>query len=411
MAKNIAIAARYFNWGGGLDFIHMLGEALVLKAEEQDVKIYLFIPQKPNIIIKTLKKIKSIIKFIYNFSKGKRKLYEKPTYFMTDECVDCFADLSDNIQIVYHDTVEYFFNKKIKEYNIDMILPISLKSKYINKEKYIGYIPDLQHKYYPEFFTKKEIVYRDIRNISLLRVSNKIIVNAKSVKDDIEKFYGEQFNEEKCKIYNLLYTPLLKTTYKIEDFNKIKEKYNLPQKYFVISNQLWKHKDHITAFKALRNLINSEEKFKNINIVCTGSTYDYRFPGLFEEIIRDIKNMNLEENIYFLGYITKNDQLSIMKNSIGVIQPTLFEGGPGGGEVYDSVSMGIPAVVSDINVNKEIDEESVIFFKTGSDEDLALKMKLMIETEQFRFNEDELAAKSNTRLRKLSEELYSIINS
>lgn len=411
MVKNIAIAARYFNWGGGLDFIHMIGEALALQAEEQDVKIYLFIPKKPNIIIKTLMLIKSCIKFLYNFISGKKKLYEKPTYFMTDECVDCFADLTDNIQIVYHEIPEYFFIKKIREYNIDMILPISLVSKYISRGKYIGYIPDLQHKYYPEFFTKKEISYRNANNIALLNNSNKIIVNAKSVKDDIEKFYGEVFNKEKCRIYNLPYTPLLKNTYKIEDFVNIKEKYNLPQKYFIISNQMWKHKDHITAFYALKNLINSEEKYKNINIICTGSTYDYRFPGLYEEIILKIKNMSLENNIKFLGYIPKGDQLSIMNNSIGVIQPTLFEGGPGGGEVYDAVSMGIPAIVSDINVNKEIDEESVIFFKIGSEMDLSLKMKLLIETEQNRLDEKQLQIKSKKRLIRLSNDLYNIINS
>lgn len=411
MTNNIAIAARNFNWGGGLDFIHMLCEALVLKAEEKNAKIYLFIPQKPNTLIKLSKNIRNITRIPYNIFKGKEKIYVRPSYFMTEECTDCFSDLLGEIEIVYHEVGDYFFYRKLKEYKIDKILPVSIKPQNINSKNYIGYIPDLQHKYYPEFFTQEEIEGRDNDFINLLNASEKIIVNAKSVKNDIIKFYGTEFNQEKCKIYNLPYAPLLKNKYEMGDFDKIKKKFNLPKKYFIISNQMWKHKDHITAFKALKELIYRNEKFKDINIVCTGSTYDYRFPDLFEQLGKEIRQMGVEGNVYFLGYIAKSEQLSIMRNSIGVIQPTLFEGGPGGGSVYEAVSMGIPAIVSDIDVNKEIEEENIVFFKTKSVEDLAEKMKEMIKSIPHKYiNEEMLLIKSNRRLNRLSEELYRIIN-
>jgi glycosyltransferase involved in cell wall biosynthesis len=409
MSKNIAIAAKDFNWGGGLDFIHMISEALVLKSKEQDVKIYLFVPKKPSILIKAAKSIRSIVKVPYDFYKYNKKLYEKPEYFITSECCDCFSDLIGDIEVVYHQIGDIFFCKKLREYKIDIILPISAKIKSSKNEMYIGYIPDLQHKYYPEFFSEKEIEQRDNNFLPLLRSSKRIIVTSKSAKNDIIKFYGQYFHQEKCKIHIIPHTPLLKTKYKTSQFNILKEKYNLPEKYFIVSNQMWKHKDHITAFKALKNLIYENEEFKDVNIVCTGSTYDYRFPNLFEELKKEIINMGIENNIYFLGYIPKGDQLIIMKNSIAVIQTTLFEGSPGGGAVDDAVSMGIPAIVSDIDVNKEIDEENIVFFKTRSDEELAVKMKGMLETHRDN-NEEKLLLKSNQRLNKLSDVLYKIIN-
>ncbi len=53
-----------------------------------------------------------------------------------------------------------------------------------------------------------------------------------------------------------------------------------------------------------------------------------------------------------------------MRGSVALIQPTMFEGGPGGGAVYDAVAMGVPCVVSDIPVNLEIDEPDVHFFNS-----------------------------------------------
>jgi glycosyltransferase involved in cell wall biosynthesis len=89
-----------------------------------------------------------------------------------------------------------------------------------------------------------------------------------------------------------------------------------------------------------------------------------------------VENLGLSEKIHFLGYIDKLDQLRIMAKAVAVIQPSLFEGGPGGGAVYDAVAAGVPAIVSNIGVNLEIgDEENVVFFEARSCDDLALKMK------------------------------------
>ncbi len=52
-----------------------------------------------------------------------------------------------------------------------------------------------------------------------------------------------------------------------------------------------------------------------------------------------------------------------MRAALAVVQPTLFEGGPGGGSVFDAVALGVPAIVSDIPVNLEIEEPNVRFFK------------------------------------------------
>ena len=79
-----------------------------------------------------------------------------------------------------------------------------------------------------------------------------------------------------------------------------------------------------------------------------------------------------------LDYIPKRDQIEIMKYAMAVVQPTLFEGGPGGGAVYDAISLDVPALVSNIPVNRELEGQgfSIQFFDPTSAQALA---SLMLE--------------------------------
>ncbi len=167
----------------------------------------------------------------------------------------------------------------------------------------------------------------------------------------------------------------------------IEKTYNLPNKYFLISNQFWIHKSHETAFAALRLVQDAGE---DAHILCTGNTTDYRWPQHFDKLKAGIAKNQLAEKIHFLGIVPKGDQLAIMRRSVAVIQPTLFEGGPGGGAIYDAVSTCTPGIVSDIDVNKEIDIGVIEFFRAGSAEDLAAKMLKFLQNPPVRMRDAEV---------------------
>jgi glycosyltransferase involved in cell wall biosynthesis len=101
-----------------------------------------------------------------------------------------------------------------------------------------------------------------------------------------------------------------------------------------------------------------------------------RKPEYIEYLHKLIEDLSLEKQIHLLGYVDKLVQLEIMKSCIAVIQPTLFEGGPGGGSVYDALGLGSPVILSDIPVNLEIpnDFSNIMYFKAGDSEELAEKM-------------------------------------
>src|SRR5262249_24896424 len=138
-----------------------------------------------------------------------------------------------------------------------------------------------------------------------------------------------------------------------------REKYGVPQDYFLCSNQFWQHKNHGVVIDALAL---ARAAGRPIDMVFTGPMSDYRAPNYVPDLLSRVRDVGVESNCRFLGLIPKLDQIAIMRSAVAVVQPTLFEGGPGGGAVYDAIAIDCPVIVSDIPVNREIEGYVDSFF-------------------------------------------------
>ena len=389
---------QFINWGGGVDFIRLVLNGLVSinEARQDGISIYVYVPMQNEHKIK----FKYIVKIILN--KLFNKKYQLQCGISRKSYVESFKSIDSKIKVYYYNGTDADLAKIVVKHNIDFVLPVFTPLSPSFPKPWAGYIYDLQHKYYPEFFPEEEINNRNRQFSSMLNQAKTIIVNAKSVKNDIEKFVGQT----NAKIVTLPFCPVLNL-----DFFKVDvilEKYNLPEKYFMISNQFWKHKDHVTAFEAFRFFLDKSSETE-VSLVCTGQTHDNRFPDYFDQLQNLIADLNLQDKILILGYIPKEDQLEILKNCIAAIQPTLFEGGPGGGAVYESVAYGVPSIVSDIDVNKELDDETVTFFKTGSPNDLADKMVTAFYKQKVIYSREYLEEKNKKALLTMGEKIIEAI--
>ncbi|MFV8333119.1 glycosyltransferase family 4 protein [Flavobacterium sp. GSP14] len=390
---------QFITWGGGIDFIRLIlnGINSLNEQSQNEITIYVFIPKQSENKIK----VKNALKIVLNSVVTNK--YQLQRIIPKTSIVNSFNSINSNIKNFFYDGTEADLVKKILQHKIDFVVPAFVPLSHSFPVPWVGYIYDFQHKYYPEFFTKEEILRRDTEFISMLNNAKTVIVNAQTVKSDITKFIGVT----STKIITLPFCPVLNLEIFEKQINL--EKYNLHNKYFMISNQFWKHKDHVTAIRAFRIFLD-ELPTENIGLVCTGQTHDSRFPDYFNSLQELITELKLNDKIRILGYIPKSDQLQILKNCIAIIQPTLFEGGPGGGAVYESVGYGIPSIVSDIPVNKELDDESVTFFVTGSSIDLANKMIEVFNKERYEYSTNELVNKNKIALLKMGEQILNTFN-
>jgi glycosyltransferase involved in cell wall biosynthesis len=394
--QNIAILADSLaRWTGGIDFLRFCLGALNSVS--------------PNTTWSVLIPSRSVQKTVVMLGKRGLKMLagmkSSPLPSIPrNDLIDALTISGANIEVIdYQDTMSGLISA-MRRCRAEVLLPcpISLGSSF--PLPWIGYIPDLQHKRLAHWFGKRDSRGRDRIFSRLLAEASVVIVNSRAVIRDIEEFYPHH----KARLFALPFCPPKGAPdFSEKSFLEIRAAYNLPARYFLISNQFWIHKDHKTAFMALLRLRNAGH---DVHLVCTGNTFDSRWPQHFNELKEVIEMHGLRDCIRILGLVPKADQLAIMRESVAVIQPTLFEGGPGGGAVYDAVSTGTPCIVSDIPVNREIDMGDVRFFAAGSAEDLAEKMLEVLIHPPRRLSRTENDVRLAARQRELGGLLLDIVN-
>ena len=205
-------------------------------------------------------------------------------------------------------------------------------------------------------FSKNEIKIRRDK-INRLSILNKILVNSKKTKKDL-LHYNKNFRKDK--IYIIPFAP---SNLNFKFNKKIKKEGFFKNEYFIVCNKFWKHKNHKVVLKAFKFYKDNGGKR---NLIFTGDKNDYKSKKVLNEIENFIYKNNLKKFIKITGRIKKNEQLILLNNSKALIQPTLFEGGPGGGSVYDAISMDKNIIISNIDVNKEIKYNKFLFFNPNN---------------------------------------------
>lgn len=266
----------------------------------------------------------------------------------------------------------------------------------------ISWIPDFQHKYLPHMFSKEELESRDSQFNKIAQSDTVVIFSSENAKQDYYKFYPE--NKTLNRIMRFYLYPEI-GWYK-NNF-EIFKKYNITKPYFICCNQFWKHKDHLTLFKAIKLL---KETGIEIKLVLTGAKKDYRVPEYYDELMQYIKDNKLQENIIILGFIDRAEQIFLLRQSIAVIQPSLFEGW--GTVLEDCRALGKKVILSDIEIHQEQKTDESIFFEKSNYTGLAGKIKVLLESEIHNISESkEYSAREKAKInvKEYAENFINII--
>ena len=294
------------------------------------------------------------------------------------------VNFTENIEYPYLKTIEWqfvnaykgfllswvlrknvFLDTLLKEHNLDGIYPVydhPVSNKNFKNTTIAAWFPDLQHKFYPNYFNKLNLVLREYRLKLLLKNADVLVLSSQNVASHFNKFYKIP---KKLKIHVMPFVSII-DNWNFDNINDLKAKYKLPEEYFMVSNQFYVHKNHITVLKALSVL---KEKNKNIHVVLTGKMEHYKNPAFIESLKKEIETNNIADMVSLLGVIPREDQLSIMKGAKAIIQPSLFEGWST--VIEDAKSLQVPVIASNIDVHKEQMEDRGVYFKATDELDLA----------------------------------------
>lgn len=354
------LAHGFASWGGGIDFLRLTASSL--RYADPKLELHVLAPVRGPLVI-----LRNLRDWIRNTLGMGATVATRPTL------ADLERALSGTGAILHLiDLGPRALARATEKLRLDAVLPAMVPQP-TNNPPWVGYLYDFQHKHLPQFFSPEECARRDVAFGRMLDCAPAVIVNAQSVVRDIERF----FPNHRARVFVLPFSPAPGSGAFSVNVDDACRRHGVCRPYFIICNQFWKHKDHGTAFKAFATLV---QQHPGLSLVCTGATGDHRFPGHFEELMREARLDGVADRIHSLGLIPKLDQLALMRGAIALIQPTLFEGGPGGGAVYDAVGLGQRSIVSDIPVNTEIDDPMVTFFKVGDAESLTAAMEASLAT-------------------------------
>ncbi|OQB60103.1 MAG: putative glycosyltransferase EpsF [Bacteroidetes bacterium ADurb.Bin145] len=289
-----------------------------------------------------------------------------------------------------------FVDNMLNSYELDAVFPLhDFPVKTRTNVKLISWWADLQHRYYPEFFTPMQNRGRELRIKNILKNCGHLVLSSQDVFDDFRQFYKIR---DDMRVYIYHFVSVIENTEGV-NINDLRLKYNLPEKYFLVSNQFHKHKNHKVVLQAVAKL--KEEGF-NLNLAFTGKLPSAQDSPYLGEIHHLIEDNDLHRQVNILGVIPRNDQLAIMRHSQAVIQPSLFEGWST--VIEDAVSLQVPVIASGLKVNKEQLGKDGCYFEPHDFEALAAILKCHPERDLSKLYYPDY----NKRIREAANLLYDI---
>ncbi|MBL4651470.1 MAG: glycosyltransferase [Flavobacteriales bacterium] len=251
---------------------------------------------------------------------------------------------------------------KLRIKNIDMVYPrYSPKFEIRKSSKKVFWIPDFQDMFLPQYFPQEELTQRENDRIEISKTEGILVTSSKDAQNHFNKTYTTSKPQQ-----FILQFAVTHPSYNHINIDELKKIHKLPAQYYFAPNQFWAHKNHISIIKAVKRL---KDSGLSVTVAFSGKESDYRNQDHIDKLKELIVEYELQKNILFLGFLDRKVQLQLMKNSMAIIQPSLFEGWST--VVEDAKSLNKHIILSNLSVHREQTSINCTFFDAENDEKLA----------------------------------------
>lgn len=200
--------------------------------------------------------------------------------------------------------------------------------------------------------------------------SQRIIAPSNAVKDEIIKYYS--IDESKIKV---IYEGIDDNIYASSTKTSILSKYKINSEYFIYSGSVYPHKNVPKIVEAINKL--NDNKSKEISpqskvlLVITSSRNVF-----MDRLLKIVKDLDAEKYVKYIGFVPDSHLGQLFRNSKGFVYPTLSEGFglPG----LEAMKCGSLALVSNINVLREIYEDKALYFDPNDTESIVEVMTIVL---------------------------------
>jgi len=297
----------------------------------------------------------------------------------------------------------FVMGKKFCENSILIVTDSKVPLRMPNSAIVLPIITDLAVYEMPEVYKFSRVLLWKMQYRYLLKHTDKFIAVSEYTKNDINRFLGVPKDN-----IEVVYCSVDEKINKVNDEKtllNVKEKYNLPEKYFLFIGNLNPRKNLVRLYKAFKDVklrLNIPHK-----LVIAGE-HGWKYKKVLNVLKKD-------EDVVFTGYIDEEDKSTLYTMADIFIFPSLYEGF--GIPILEAQKCGVPVITSNVSAMPEVAGNGALTVNPYDVNDIAkaiekivsdegLKKKLIKEGNKNieRFSWQESANKINKIIESIMEE-------
>lgn len=263
---------------------------------------------------------------------------------------------------------DFIFERFLRAHRVDVLS----HSGYLGRRCSIpslAWIPDFQELHYPGFFSEPERAARALNALRCSRHASKLILSSESAQADLARISPE--GAQRSAVLRFVATVPDPST--LPPLADLQARYGFDAPYFHLPNQFWAHKNHIVVIEALARL---RAQGRSALVLATGNPSDHRQPEHVKMLLERARALGVADLFVPLGMLPYADLMALMRHSVAIINPSLFEGWST--TVEEGKSMGKRVVLSDIPVHREQAPARGVYFQPNEPEQLAARLSELV---------------------------------
>lgn len=251
------------------------------------------------------------------------------------------------------------FANALKMHKIDLVWFPSPTFEDVGTLPYIFTVWDLNHRIHPYFpeiaatWNARESFYNKV-----IPKASYIITGTETGKEEISHFYRTL--PEHIKIIPFP-TPNLSSITPLP-ISELQKKFNIRFPYLYYPSIIWSHKNHYCILEALRIL--KETYNETYYLIITG-----RDAGNLEYLKRKTDEMNLHNQVSFLGFVDSSTKVALYKNAHALVYASYF--GPDNLPPLEAFSLECPAICGRYHGAEEQLKNNALYFDLSNSHELA----------------------------------------
>ncbi|MBM6884031.1 glycosyltransferase family 4 protein [Bacteroides caecigallinarum] len=328
----------------------------------------------------------------FHFSNGLEWCFVSPSSCSEIDNTLCLGLIPDNWKIIKILTKNYKiakglqyiseilfrkkWQKKLNDAGISYIYYINQDDTILNGFPYVCTIWDMGYYMtypFPELIQGRNFKGRKKHFDEIIPKALLVLSESEAGKRALIKYANVL--EEKIKVIPIFAGNVINLSINEDIQHCILDKFGLSEnKFFFYPAQFWAHKNHVAILEAFKRFKKEHPDFK---VVFTGGD-----KGNAEYIKSICSEWELEANVLFLGYVSKETIYTFYKKCTCLIMASYF--GPTNMPPIEAMHLGCPVICTDVDGHKEILNDSAIYFSAVSWQSLLEAMcKMLIERDTY----------------------------